>query len=501
MYKEDYAPSSLPFKEWFPSIHWGLFSIEFSYYFITSLIDVVWQYQVCLMYVTTATFTAATSNILIIGAVISFIVSLVIAPYINNNFSRKTAGLIMPFSLFILCMIFLGMVIFPGYFSAFFSLIGFPGVSILLLSCAVGGVIDIIQKAFKYSISDVFNAKAWNDINDVQMQKSTNMLSSRPGKALGALFILILTFLSANGHLSGMFWVLPFVILPLFVLWLKSVNSVSEADVANVKKEDNKEPGFLEKIQNPKFIVMASICLMFVLGVTFLSVFKTSIIVENLGVESLPILKILIIPAIFISNYMLKNSDKKFDEKSFLVLLLVATVFFLAFVVAYPSASIIHAMSFSFSMLPGGLSAVLHCWLFSLFYIVTEVWSTASMAHMYQPIQNSNFSKEELGYFIPLIAATSCVGQFAGAYLIKIMLSFSLPTATMLWGIGGAFALTSFIAGAVYQYGLNNEIIKVASTRAPEPEKVSSADKTNTVIKDNSTVENNNAYVNTPFNS
>ncbi|MBT4884543.1 MAG: hypothetical protein HON55_00145 [Legionellales bacterium] len=456
-----------PYEEWLPSVHWDLFYIEFSYYFITSLIDVVWQYQMCLMYVTSVAFTAATSNVLIIGAVISFIVSLIIAPYINNNFSRRALGLIMPVLLSVLCAIFLGMVVFPGYFSAFFSLIGFPGVSILLLSCVVGAIIDIVQKAFKYSISDVFNAKAWNDVNDDQKQKSTNMLSSRPGKALGALLILILTSLSTNAHVSGMFWVIPFVILPLFILWLNSVNSVSGDGSAEVESKEE-EPGFLEKIKNPSFIVMASICVLFVLGTTFLSVFKTTIIVENIGVEALPILKLAIIPAILISKYILKSSDEIFKEDSFLILLFGASFFFIAFAAVYPYANIIHAMSFSFSMLPGGLSAVLHCWLFSLFYIVAEVWSAASMAHMYQPIQNNpkTFSKEQLGYFIPLIAAASCVGQFLAASLAKTMVSFGLSMATMLMVIGGAFAFTSFIAGAVYKYGLNKGIIKIETNNA-----------------------------------
>ncbi|MEE3003616.1 MAG: hypothetical protein VX335_04615, partial [Pseudomonadota bacterium] len=70
----------------------SIYYILISYNIITAVIDNMWQYQMSLIFITTAAYTAATSDVFIYGAITSIVVSCIVAPLLNKSLSRQTLG-------------------------------------------------------------------------------------------------------------------------------------------------------------------------------------------------------------------------------------------------------------------------------------------------------------------------------------------------------------------------------------------------------------------------
>ncbi|MEE3003036.1 MAG: Npt1/Npt2 family nucleotide transporter, partial [Pseudomonadota bacterium] len=373
--------------------------------------------------------------------------------------SRQTLGLLLPSTLIVLSVLFFATVLFPSHILLLFTMLGLPNINVLYLSFAIGATIDVLQKALRYNIFDVFNLQVWDDVkkNRRELQQTTNMYSGRPVKGLISALIIILTIFSYNGSISGILWFLPVIVTVFFWFWIKSVkktgalNTPPKLKLVEQKTTWQLFTDYLGNFTNKKMLLMGCTCLMLVFGCTFLSVLKTSLVVSTAGVDALPVLKFLIIPAIILTHFIFNKCKESFKENTFYIVIVAFNLMLVAFALLYPVSNSLHVMGFLFSLLPTGIAGTINFWLFSSFYIFAELWSVVSMDVLYSPLQNNIFTKDEISLYVPIIAAMSCIGQFLAASMTKYMVTLSIPMASMLWIIVAAFFVTTTIASIVYR--------------------------------------------------
>ena len=266
--------------------------MEFSYNFITQILELLLHYQMALVFITSSSFTAATCVVAAIAAATCLLVSYFLAPYLNRTLSEKRLVLLLPTLLFISSVVFFAFFFMPGVFTSWFAALGLPGVNIILLSCIVGAFAEVIKNSIKYPISDVVTNAKWKQIQQdghEKLQKDTNFLSGKPAKALAASLIIVLSALSVTGVVNLMWVVVPVVVL-CFALWFYFANQLSnQATKVRAKKEENPVPtSFLAHIRDKKFQVIVSIGVLCTLGSALLLMLKNTIIVGAAGADALP---------------------------------------------------------------------------------------------------------------------------------------------------------------------------------------------------------------------
>lgn len=423
----------------------NIYAILTSYNVITTTIDFFWQYQLSLVFLTASSFAAAASFFIMIGAIFTIFISLV-APAIHDYFSPETIGLFLPSILFTLSILFFGLILFPNNFALFFTALGFHNVNILLISCGVGAFIDILQKSFRYNMLDVFNYRVWDTVKEDrdELQSTTNIYSNRPTKGIASLLVLALIAISVDKTLLSTAWIMPLFLGAFFCSWFFSVRNLSSSITDDSDKE---KPS---NVDLNKVLMSGAISVMFVVGAIFLSVLKTTIIISSVGPEALIWLKIFVIPAIFLSHYVVNELKNIFKENNFYVIVIIFNILIISFALVYPYSNFFHLMSFSLSFLPAGLSGALNFWLYSSFYVMAEVWSVISSDYLVNPMNSSIFKGDELKHSVPYISGLTSIGMLATSFCIKELASWGLSTASMLLFFAVVFAITTTVAMVFY---------------------------------------------------
>ena len=148
-----------------------------------------------------------------------------------------------------------------------------------------------------------------------------------------------------------------------------------------------------------KFFPLLLVFFFITLNYNLLRTFKDSIIVTapNSGAEAIPFIKVWgILPSALLLTFLFTRLANRFDrEKVFYIMMLLFLVFFFVFTfILYPLQDVLHPHALADRIqayLPMGLKglvALFRNWTFTLFYIMSELWSTAIMSVLFWGFAN-----------------------------------------------------------------------------------------------------------------
>lgn len=214
-----------------------------------------------------------------------------------------------------------------------------------------------------------------------------------------------------------------------------------------------------------KFIPLLLIFFLVGFNYSLLRATKDALVVTapSSGAEALPFLKVwAIVPMAFLFTFIFTRvSNRLSREKVFYVMMSIFIAFFLLFMfVLYPFQNVLHPHAFCDKiqqMLPQGLQgfvALFRNWTFTLFYIMSEMWSTIIMTVLAwgfaNDVTNVNDAKR---YYGLLGISINLSGIFAGAVATSMSQNAfhpDLPFGSTAWD-QTIFLLSTFIvvAGAL----------------------------------------------------
>ena len=113
-------------------------------------------------------------------------------------------------------------------------------------------------------------------------------------------------------------------------------------------------------------------------------------------------------------------------EKIFYIFLAFFMAFFALFTtVLYPNAAVLHPTAFAQSLaasLPAGLAggiAVLSNWIYSLFYVSSELWGDVILSLLFWGMANETTRLEDAGIIYPLLGVGANIAQASSGALVK----------------------------------------------------------------------------------
>ncbi|MBP9841166.1 MAG: NTP/NDP exchange transporter [Simkaniaceae bacterium] len=194
----------------------------------------------------------------------------------------------------------------------------------------------------------------------------------------------------------------------------------------------------------PLFVIYALICLNY----TILRATKDTLVItaSGSGAEILPYIKVwVILPMALLFTFLFTLLANKFSqEKVFYIMMSVFIGFFILFsTVLYPLRDFLHPHEFADSLellLPQGLKgliSILRNWTFTLYYVMSEMWSTTIMSVLFWGFANQITSIKDAKRFYGLLGvganiATMASGQIT-IFCAKPYLISWLP-GTDVWG-------------------------------------------------------------------
>ena len=175
---------------------------------------------------------------------------------------------------------------------------------------------------------------------------------------------------------------------------------------------------------------------------------KDSLVVtaQNSGAEVLPFIKVwAILPMAILLTFIFTRLANRFSrEKVFYIMMSVFLSFFFIFAfILYPARESLHphAMADQLQLIlpPGfrGLIALFRNWTFTLFYVMSELWSTAILTVLFWGFANDVTSVPEAKRFYGILAtganiASICAGQVS-VYLSQTAFISKLPYGQTAW--------------------------------------------------------------------
>lgn len=212
-----------------------------------------------------------------------------------------------------------------------------------------------------------------------------------------------------------------------------------------------------------KFLPMFFIFFLIAFNYNVLRSYKDSIVVtaSKSGAEAIPFIKLwVVLPSAVLFTLLFTRLSNWFSrEKLFYSTLSIFLVFFLLFgLVLYPAQEWLHPNHFADSlqaMLPPGFKgfiAIFRNWTFTLFYVMSELWSTAIFTVLFWGFANEVTSVSEAKrYYGLLTLGGSLAGVFSGctavAFSQNVFLSW-LPYGKTPWDQSIFFlCLTIVISG------------------------------------------------------
>lgn len=239
-----------------------------------------------------------------------------------------------------------------------------------------------------------------------------------------------------------------------------------------------------------KFLPMFFIFFLIAFNYNALRSYKDSIVITaaHSGAEAIPFIKLwAVLPSAVLFTLLFTRLSNWFTrEKVFYITLSIFLVFFILFAfVLYPAQEWLHPNELADSLqaiLPKGFKgfiAIFRNWTFTLFYIMSELWSTAIFTVLFWGFANEVTSVEEARrYYGLLTLGGSLAGVFSGytaVYFSQNIYLEWLPYGKDSWDQSILFlCLTIFITGlitmALFRW-LSVNVILPSEKAAPPKEK------------------------------
>ena len=177
-----------------------------------------------------------------------------------------------------------------------------------------------------------------------------------------------------------------------------------------------------------KFLPMFFIYFLVSFNYNVLRIYKDTMVVSDSGAEALPFIKVwAILPGAFLLTFLFTRLANRFTiEKVFYMILGGFLAFFILFAfVLFPLESVLHPHALADRMqaaLPEGLKgfiAVFRNWTFTLFYVISDLWSTAIMSVLFWGFANEVTKVSEARRFYVLWSiGANVAGIFAGQMVV-----------------------------------------------------------------------------------
>lgn len=175
-----------------------------------------------------------------------------------------------------------------------------------------------------------------------------------------------------------------------------------------------------------KLLPMLLIFFLIAFNYNLLRAYKDTIVVtsSNSGVEAIPFIKVwAVLPSAILFTFFFTRISNKFSrEKAFYVTLSIFLGFFVLFAfVLYPAREILHPNAVADqlqSYLPAGfkgLIAIFRHWTFTLFYVMSELWSTTIFTVLFWGFANEVTTVTEAKRFYGIVmTGGNIAGMFSG---------------------------------------------------------------------------------------
>lgn len=203
-----------------------------------------------------------------------------------------------------------------------------------------------------------------------------------------------------------------------------------------------------------KYLFLASLGFFVILAYSILRVSKDALIISAGGAEMLPLLKLLgVLPATILVSGLWDSSKRKFKQNAPLAALAIFCGFFLVFVLAMPHLNLIHSFSFAASFMPAGISKMLQFWMYSLFYIASEMWAVVMVEGLLKTQQTEVLDKEQQKRMLSSTALFQSAGLItAGSITTRVFGIASLSQNAQIKILIFAFVTCAAIIGAIYKF-------------------------------------------------
>jgi AAA family ATP:ADP antiporter len=197
-----------------------------------------------------------------------------------------------------------------------------------------------------------------------------------------------------------------------------------------------------------KFFPMVTILFLIVFNYNFLRTFKDSLLVTapHSGAEAIPFIKVwAILPgALFLTYLFTRLANRYTREQVFYIMMSIFLVFFFLFTfVLYPFREALHPHDFADKLqaiLPSGfkgLIAIFRNWIFTLFYMMSELWSTAIMSVLFWGFMNdvTKIHEAKRYYSLLMVGAniSSIVAGQAAIWLSTFAFNAFIPYGSNKW--------------------------------------------------------------------
>lgn len=234
----------------------------------------------------------------------------------------------------------------------------------------------------------------------------------------------------------------------------------------------------------PLFLMFALITFNY----NLLRAYKDSMVVTatHSGAEAIPFIKVwAILPAAVLLTFFFTRLSNRFSrEKVFYIMMSIFLVFFFLFAfVLFPAQEYLHPNAFADKLQailpPGckGLIALIRNWTFTLFYVMSELWSTAILSVLFWGFANEVTSVKEAKRYYGLLTiggniAGICAGQAAIFFSGNLFLDW-IPYGKNAWDqsvlyLSCAIIISGFLTIALF-YWLNRHTLDQAPTTQIPP--------------------------------
>jgi AAA family ATP:ADP antiporter len=249
----------------------------------------------------------------------------------------------------------------------------------------------------------------------------------------------------------------------------------------------------IHRCELKKFLPMFAMFFLITFNYNLLRAYKDSMVVTatHSGAETIPFIKVwAILPAAILLTWVFTRLANRYSrEKVFYIMMSIFLVFFFLFTFfLYPAQDFLHPNATADKLqavLPQGLKglvAIFRNWVFTLFYVMSELWSTAILSVLFWGFANEVTTVPEAKRFYGLLMiGANIAGIFSGQTAVyfsgNLFISW-LPYGKSAWDqsvlfLGIALLIGGGLTIAIFRW-LNKKVIGPSETPhfRPEPEKV-----------------------------
>ena len=241
-----------------------------------------------------------------------------------------------------------------------------------------------------------------------------------------------------------------------------------------------------------KFIPMLLVFFLIAFNYNLLRASKDSLIVtaQNSGAEAIPFIKVwVILPMAVLLTFIFTRLANHFTrEKVFYIMMIGFLSFFFIFTfVLYPARDVLHpyelADRLQLLLPPGfkGLIALLRNWTFTLFYVMSELWSTAILTVLFWGFANEVTTVKEAKRFYGILATGANIaailsGQASIYFSVNVFIPW-LPYGKNAWEQSVLFLNCAVIVSGILSIflfrWLNKKVILPQESKLQvKPEKI-----------------------------